>query len=142
MELSPQLRQLRDFGSEMTSAQNGAAAGVGPLQAELTLHAVETLGDYSLHIAFDFCDRNVNAETALHFLTHEYDKDATWADTPTTGVVDKLATLARSQSYHARGAELQAQQQANYKRARAATGVNLINALDRLIALDRKQGGA
>ncbi len=136
-------------GSEMTSAQ------MGPLQAELTLragdalylrsgtpHAVETPGDYSLHIAFDICDRNVNAETALHLLIQEYDKDATWAYTPTTGVVDKLVSLARTPSYHARLAELQAQQQANYKRARTAIGTNRISALDRLIALDRKQGGA
>jgi hypothetical protein len=131
-------------GSEMTPAQ------MGPLQAELTMHAgdalylrsgtphsVATPGDYSLHIAFDICDRNVNAETALHLLTKEYDKDATWAYTPTAGVVDKLMALARGESFQRKVTELQAAQQANYKRARAAIGANRISALDRLIALDR-----
>ena len=106
-----------------------------------TPHAVATPGDYSLHIAFDICDRNVNAETALHLLTKEYDKDATWAYTPTAGVVDKLISLARGESFQRRLAELQATQQANYKRARDAIGANRISALDRLIALDRKQQG-
>lgn len=134
--------------SEMTPAQ------MGPLQAELTMqagdalylrsgtpHSVETPGEYSLHIAFDICDRNVNAETAMHLLIQEFDRDATWSYTPTTGVIDKLMTLARGESFQHRVAELQAAQQANYKRARTAIGANRISALDRLIALDRKQQG-
>ena len=132
--------------SEMTPAQ------MGLLQAELTMHAgdalylrsgtphsVATPGDYSLHISFDICDRNVNAETAMHLLTKEYDKDATWAYTPTVGVIDKLMTLAQGEAFQRRVAELQAAQQANYKRARTAIGANRIDALDRLIEIERKQ---
>lgn len=131
--------------SELTPEQ------MGPLHAEITMrpgdalylrsgtpHMVETTGEYSLHIAFDICDRNVNAETALHLLTQEYDKDSTRAYTPTAGVMDKLMSLAQGESFGLRVAELQAAQQANYKRARAAIGANRIRALDRLIELDAR----
>lgn len=132
--------------SEMTPAQ------MGPLHAELTMrpgdalylrngtpHQVQTASDYSLHISFDICDRNVNAETALHLLMQEYDRDATRAYTPTADVMGKLTTLAQGAPFHARVRELQAAQQANYKRARSAIGANSVSALDRLIALEGKQ---
>ena len=132
--------------SEMTPAQ------MGPLHAEVTMragdalylrsgtpHMVETTGDYSLHLSFDICDRNVNAETALHLLVQEYDRDATRAYTPTAEVVNKLAALSQGASFQARVAELQAAQQGNYKRARSAIGTNHVSALDRLIALEGKR---
>ena len=54
------------------------------------------------------------------------------------GVMDKLMSLAQGESFGLRVAELQAAQQANYKRARAAIGANRIRALDRLIELDAR----
>lgn len=133
--------------SELTPEQ------MGPLHAEVTMrpgdalylrsgtpHMVETTGEYSLHIAFDICDRNVNADTALHLLLQQYDIDATRSYTPTPLVLDKLAELSRSAPYRERVAALQSAQQANYKRARDAIGANRISALDRLIALERKPG--
>lgn len=124
---------------------------MGPLKAEFemlpgdalymrskTPHLVETTGDYSLHMSFDICDRNVTPETALHLLMAEFDRDASPSYTPTPGVLDKLVAHAKSPAYLARVAELQAQQKENYKRARAMIGSNRVNALDRLIAMEAR----
>jgi hypothetical protein len=126
---------------------------MGPLKAEFemqpgdalymrskTPHLVETTGDYSLHMSFDICDRNVTPETALHLLMAEFDRDSSPSYTPTQGVVDKLIDHAHSAAYLAKVAELQAQQKENYKRARAMIGSNRVNALDRLIAMEARGG--
>lgn len=125
---------------------------MGPLVAEFealpgdalymrskTPHLVETVGDYSLHLSFDICDRNVTPETALHMLMAEFDRDASPSYTPTPGVLGKLMAHAGSSAYQARLAELQAKQKENYKRARAMLGANRVNALDRWIALESRK---
>lgn len=124
---------------------------MGPLKAEFealpgdalymrskTPHLVETVGDYSLHLSFDICDRNVTPETALHLLMAEFDRDSSPSYTPTPGVIDKLVTHARAPAYLAKVAELQAQQKENYKRARVMIGSNRVSALDRLIAQEAR----
>lgn len=103
-----------------------------------TPHLVETTGDYSLHLSFDICDRNVTPETALHMLIGEFDRDASPSYTPTAGVLEKLVQHAGSPSYLARVADLQAKQKENYKRARAMLGSNRVAALDRFIALEAR----
>jgi len=103
-----------------------------------TPHLVETGGDYSLHMSFDICDRNVTPETALHMLMGEFDRDASPSYTPTTGVLEKLIAHAGSPAYQARLAELQARQKENYVRARAMLGSNRVSALDRWIVQESR----
>jgi len=98
-----------------------------------TPHLVETSGDYSLHMSFDICDRNVTPETALHMLMAEFDRDASPSYTPTVGVLEKLVAHAGSPAYQGKVAELQAKQKENYVRARAMLGSNRVAALDRWI---------
>ncbi|MBL8386136.1 MAG: hypothetical protein JNM90_23840 [Burkholderiales bacterium] len=120
---------------------------MGPVQAEFVMepgdviylrsytpHRVETADDFSLHMAFDICDRRINADTALHLLLQRYNTDAAPTYTPTPEVVDKLIAQAQSKAYRDGLAELGAAQAANYKRARALFGANRVTALDALIA--------
>ena len=103
-----------------------------------TPHLVETTGEYSLHMAFDVCDRNVSPETALHLLVAEFDRDASPSYTPTLGVMDKLIAHAGSPAYQRKVAELQAKQKENYQRARAMMGSNRVSCLDRLIVQETR----
>lgn len=105
-----------------------------------TPHQVETTGAYSLHIAFDICDRTVNAETALDLLTQEFDRDAARSYTPLEGVMEKLIDHARSPEYWKKVRELQASQVENYKSARHLIGTNRVTHLEQLMAADRKAG--
>lgn len=98
-----------------------------------TPHLVDTTGDYSLHMSFDICDRNVSPETALHLLLEEYDRDSAPSYTPTPGVMAKITAHAGASGYQAKLAELQAKQKENYQRARAMLGANRVSALDRWI---------
>lgn len=125
---------------------------MGRLQAELVMnpgdalflkagtpHQVETVAPFSLHMSFDICDRYVNAETALHLLLQQYQKDSAAAYAPTEGVMDKLVAHARSADYKRRIAELQAVQVENYRRARKLLGTNRLKALDRWIVKTSKK---
>ncbi|HEX4325689.1 MAG TPA: cupin domain-containing protein [Burkholderiales bacterium] len=103
-----------------------------------TPHLVETTGDYSLHMSFDICDRNVTPETALHMLMAEFDRDASPSYTPTPGVLERLVAHAGTPAYQAKLAELQAKQRENYKRARAMLGSNRVSALDRWIVQESR----
>ncbi|MDB5807731.1 MAG: hypothetical protein JWN73_5053 [Betaproteobacteria bacterium] len=103
-----------------------------------TPHLVETSGDYSLHMSFDICDRNVTPETALHMLMAEFDGDASPSYTPTSGVMEKLVAHAGSPAYQGKVAELQAKQKENYARARAMLGSNRVSALDRWIVQESR----
>ncbi len=128
---------------------------MGKLQAELVMapgdalylrngtpHRVETPGACSLHMSFDICDRTVNAETALHLLTQEFDRDATRPYTPVEGVVEKLVQLARTDDYWQRVRELQTKQAENYRNAREIISANRVTHLDKLIAGERKAPSA
>lgn len=119
---------------------------IGKLQAEVmmnpgdalyvrsgTPHKVETTGDYSMHMSFDICDRHVNAETALHLLLQEYNRDPALCYAPNDGVMKKLVSHAESDRYKQRVAELQATQAEGYRRARKVLGTNRVRALDRWI---------
>jgi len=85
-----------------------------------TPHIVETIADYSMHMSFDICDRQVNADTALRLLLQEYQKDSAACYSPTPVVMDKMMVHARGEAYVRQLAELQATQRENYRRARAA----------------------
>jgi ribosomal protein L16 Arg81 hydroxylase len=99
-----------------------------------TPHLVETADEYSLHMSFDLCDRNLSPETALHLLMAQYDRDSAPSYAPVAQVMDKLIAHAGTPAYKASVADLQGKQKENYRRARAVMGANRVNALDRWIA--------
>lgn len=62
---------------------------MGPLETEIVMrpgdvlylrsgtpHQVETVGDYSMHLSFDLCDRGAVIETVFDLLLKHYDRDA------------------------------------------------------------------
>ena len=130
------------------------AAAMGPVQAEFVMapgdalfvksytpHQVQTADDYSMHMAFDICDRRINADTALHVLLEQYNRDAAPTYTPTAGILEKLVAQAGSRQYQEQLAQLGQAQIENYKRARAMLGANRVGALDKLIAIEAKRRG-
>ena len=123
------------------------ATRMGPVQADLVMrpgdalfmkshtpHRVETAAEVSMHMSFDICDRTVNADTVLHLLLQEYNRDSAACYTPTVNILAKLASHAASPAYLERVAALAQAQQENYRRARGAFAANRVTALDRLIA--------
>ena len=124
-------------------------AAMGPVQAEFVMqpgdaiylrnytpHRVETADDYSLHMAFDICDRRINADTALHLLLQRYNQDAAPIYAPLEGVLGQLKSHAESKPYRDHLAGLSQAQAENYKRARVLFGTNRVNALDKLVAAE------
>ena len=122
-------------------------AHMGPVQADIVMrpgdalfmkshtpHLVQTAAPFSMHMSFDICDRAVNAETALHLLMQEYNRDAAACYTPTNGIVDKLTAHAQTPAYRERVAALGAAQKDNYRKVREGIAANRVSALDRLIA--------
>ena len=141
---SPRWINLNELGPEAS----------GPVQAEIlmapgdalflrsyTPHHVQTADEYSLHMAFDICDRRVNAETALHLLQQQYNADAAATYSPTRGVLEKLLGHAGSRPFLDRLAELGQAQTENYKRARTLLGSNRVSALDKLVATEARKRG-
>ena len=127
---------------------------MGPLQAEFVMapgdalfvksytpHKVQTADDYSMHMAFDICDRRVNAETALHLLLEQYQRESVPTYTPTGGILEKLVSHSASPRYQEHLAQLGQAQAENYQRARAMLGANRVGALDKLIATEAKRRG-
>ncbi|MFN0160874.1 MAG: JmjC domain-containing protein [Burkholderiales bacterium] len=123
------------------------AAARGPVQAEIVMepgdalfmrsytpHLVETADDYSLHLAFDICDRRINADTSLDMLLHYYNRDAAAPYAPTAVVLEKLASHMNSSAYRDELESLLTRNGESYKLARTMFGTNRINALDRWIA--------
>jgi ribosomal protein L16 Arg81 hydroxylase len=123
---------------------------MGELQAEIVMqpgdalfmragtpHSVETVADFSMHMSFDICDRQVNADTALHLLLQEYQKDSAACYSPTPVVMDKVMAHARGEAYVRKIAELQTSQRENYRRARALLANNRVSYLDQYIAAER-----
>ncbi|MFN0159800.1 MAG: JmjC domain-containing protein [Burkholderiales bacterium] len=126
-------------------------AAMGPVEAEIVMragdalylrnytpHQVATAHDYSMHMAFDICDRKVNADTALHLLLEAYNQDAAACYANEGEILDKLAAHAAAPAYRKTLADLGAAQRENYKRARAMIGSNRVAALDALIAAEAR----
>jgi hypothetical protein len=103
-----------------------------------TPHLVETTAPYSLHMTFDICDHNVNAETALSLLTQQFAREATRSYTPTEGVVDKLMQHARSPAYWKHVQELQSVRAENCRRTRAMLSGNCVTHFTALMAAERQ----
>lgn len=124
---------------------------MGRLQAEITMrrgdvlflksgtpHQVQTSADYSLHMSFDICDRNVGLDAAFGALMEQYMKESAACYTPTAGVVEKALSHAASDSFKRRLAEIQASHKQAYRQARELFASNRVKALDRWIAAERE----
>ena len=126
--------------NELTEAQMGALdteiimrPGDVLYLRSYTPHRVETLSPCSLHVSFDLCDRQPSVEMALQLLLQHYDRDSAMPLTPTSGVLDKLFELARSNPYAADLASMLARDKAGQAEFRLLLATNRVTHLDRFI---------
>jgi len=136
---SPRRTHLVDLGeSEM-----------GPLDAELVMHAgdvlflrsgtphqVETVGDYSLHLSFDLCDRATGIETVFDLLLKHYDRDSLRPYGTASEVLEKAASLGRSEEFRREIEALEQQHKAGYEEFRRSVAASRISFFDSLIAAE------
>ena len=85
---------------------------MGPVEAEIVMrpgdalflrsgtpHQVETVGDYSLHLSFDLCDRAASIETVFDLLLKHYDRDALRPYGSAHEVLEKAGALGRTEGF-------------------------------------------
>jgi len=85
---------------------------MGPVEAEIVMrpgdalflrsgtpHQVETVGDYSLHLSFDLCDRAASIETVVDLLLKHYDRDALRPYGSAQEVLEKASALGRTEGF-------------------------------------------
>ena len=127
-------------------------AEMGPVEAEIVMHAgdalflrsgtphqVETVGDYSLHLSFDLCDRAAGIETVFDLLLKHYDRDALRPYGNVQEVLEKVETLGRTEGFRREVDALQQQRKSGYEEFRSVAA-SRITFFDGLIASE--QAGA
>jgi hypothetical protein len=105
---------------------------MGPLETEIVMrpgdvlflrsgtpHRAETIGDYSLHISFDLCDRAGGIETVFDLLLKQYDRDALRPYGTVQEVLDKVASLGKSEIFRREVDALQQQRKSSYEEFRS-----------------------
>jgi len=121
---------------------------MGPLEAEIVMrpgdvlylrsgtpHRVETVGDYSMHLSFDLCDRGAVIETVFDLLLKHYDRDALRPYGTVQEVLDKAAGLARTESFKRDAEALQQQHKAGYEEFRSIAA-SRVSFFDNLISTE------
>ena len=127
-------------------------AEMGPVEAEIVMHAgdalflrsgtphqVETVGDYSLHLSFDLCDRAAGIETVFDLLLKHYDRDALRPYGNVQEVLEKVESLGRTEGFRREVDALQQQRKSGYEEFRSVAA-SRITFFDGLIASE--QAGA
>src|SRR6266481_4865338 len=122
---------------------------MGPLDAELVMHAgdvlflrsgtphqVETVGDYSLHLSFDLCDRAAGIETLFDLLLKRYDRDSLRPYGAASEVLEKVASLGRTEDFRREIEALQQQHKAGYEEFRRSVATSRVSFFDSLIAAE------
>jgi ribosomal protein L16 Arg81 hydroxylase len=122
---------------------------MGPLDAEVVMHPgdvlflrsgtphqVETVGDYSLHLSFDLCDRAASIETVFDLLLKRYDRDALRPYGATSEVLEKVASLGRTEEFKHEIENLQQQHKAGYEEFRRSVATSRVSFFDSLIAAE------
>jgi len=122
-------------------------ADMGPVETELVMnagdvlyvrsgtpHRVETVGDYSLHMSFDLCDRTVSVETALTALLKRYDRDAVRPYAASGAALEKIVALSRTDEFKLEIEAAQVEHKARCEEFRRVLGGNHVNFFDSLIA--------
>jgi hypothetical protein len=124
---------------------------MGPLEAELVMrpgdvlylrsgtpHRVETVGDYSMHLSFDLCDRGAVPETVFDLLLKHYDRDALRPYGTVQEVLEKVAGLGRAESFRRDSEALQQQQKAAYEEFRSIAA-SRVGFFDNLISKETER---
>ncbi len=122
---------------------------MGPLDAELVMHAgdvlflgsgtphqVETVGDYSLHLSFDLCDRTAGIETVFDLLLKRYDRDSLRPYGAAGEVLEKVASLGRTKEFRREIETLQQQHKAGYEEFRRSVATSRVSFFDSLVAAE------
>jgi len=122
---------------------------MGPLDAELVMHAgdvlflrsgtphqVETVGDYSLHLSFDLCDRAAGIETLFDLLLKRYDRDSLRPYGAVSEVLEKVASLGRTEEFRHEVETLQQQHKTGYEEFRRSVATSRVSFFDSLIAAE------
>ena len=156
-ELPPQLRQVRDFFFKQALALSPERPYL--YQPELiknqtifrledlrkhpnnpfpsgTPHQVETVGDYSLHLSFDLCDRAAGIETLFDLLLKRYDRDSLRPYGAARDVLEKVASLGRTEEFSREIETLQQQHKAGYEEFRRSVATSRVSFFDALIAAE------
>ena len=121
------------------------ASEMGPVETEIVMrpgdalflrsgtpHQVETVGDYSLHLSFDLCDRGAVIETVFDLLLKHYDRDALRPYGTEQEILEKAASLGRSETFTREFDALQRQRKSGYEEFRSVAS-SRITFFDRLI---------
>jgi hypothetical protein len=122
---------------------------MGPVEAEIVMnpgdvlflrsgtpHQVETIGDYSLHLSFDLCDRAAGIETVFDLLLKQYDRDALRPYGTVQEVIEKVAYLGRTEGFRREVDTLQQQRKSTYEEFRSAAA-SRVTFFDGLIPLEQ-----
>jgi len=122
---------------------------MGPLDAELVMragdvlflrsgtpHQAETVGDYSLHLSFDLCDRAAGIETVFDLLLKRYDRESLRPYGAVSEVLEKVASLGRTEDFKREIDALQQQHKASYEEFRRSVAASRISFFDPLIAAE------
>jgi len=128
-------------------------AEMGPVEAEIVMHAgdalflrsgtphqVETVGDYSLHLSFDLCDRAAGIETVFDLLLKHYDRDAVRPYGNVQEVLEKVESLGRTEGFRREVDALQQQRKSGYEEFRSVAA-SRITFFDGLIASEQSGAG-
>jgi len=118
---------------------------MGPVEAEIimrpgdalflrsgTPHQVETVGDYSLHLSFDLCDRAAAIEAVFDLLVKHYDRDALRPYGTAQEVLEKVTSLGHTEIFKREFDALQQQRKSGYEEFRSVAA-SRITFFDRLI---------
>jgi len=121
---------------------------MGPLETEIVMHPgdvlflrsgtphrAETVGDYSLHVSFDLCDRAAGIETVFDLLLKQYDRDALRPYGTVQEVLEKVASLGKTEGFRREVDAVQEQRKVGYEEFRSVT-TSRVTFFDRLIAAE------
>jgi len=124
---------------------------MGPLEAELVMrpgdvlflrsgtpHRVETVGDYSMHLSFDICDRGAVIEPLFDLLLKHYDRDALRPYGTVQEVLEKVAGLGRTEGFRRDAEALQQQHKAAYEEFRSIAA-SRVSFFDNLISKETER---
>jgi hypothetical protein len=125
-------------------------AEMGPVETEIimrpgdvlflrsgTPHQVETVGDYSLHLSFDLCDRAAGIETVFDLLLKHYDRDALRPYSNVHEVLDKVAALGRTERFRQEIDTVQQQRKSSYEEFRSVA-TSRVTFFDSLITSEQQ----
>jgi hypothetical protein len=101
-----------------------------------TPHQVETVGDYSLHLSFDLCDRAAGIETVFDLLLKRYDRDSLRPYGAVSEVLEKVASLGGTEEFRHEIETLQQQHKAGYEEFRRSVATSRVSFFDSLIAAE------